>query len=328
MSPSFSIIVPVFNRPEEVNELLESLSHQTFKDFEVIIMEDGSTVTCEHICKNFESKLAIHYFYKQNTGQGFTRNAAFEKAKAPYFIQLDSDALVPEHYLEVVNDTIKTEALDAYGGPDMAHPNFTAIQKAVNYAMTSFFTTGGIRGKKSNLGGKYTPRSFNFGLSRKVWETVGGYKITRLGEDIEFSHRIIKAGFKVSLIPEAFIYHKRRTSFKQFYHQLHFFGRARINITRFFPEQLKLVHAFPMFFTLFVLSIPFSLAFSKQVFNCSILLLMSYFIVLFIDSLRLNKSIYVALLSLPACFIQLFAYGLGFMEEAGKGLQFKTKKEV
>ena len=323
MKPAFSIIVPVYNRPDEVKELLESLTHQTYKDFEVIIMEDGSSITCEEVCQHFKGKLDIKYYFKENTGQGFSRNAAFEKANADFFIQLDSDALVPEHYMAAVNEAIREEKLDAYGGPDMAHPDFTPIQKAVNYAMTSLFTTGGIRGKKGNLGGKYTPRSFNFGVSRQVWETVGGYKITRLGEDIEFSFRIIKAGFKVSLIPEAYIYHKRRTSFKQFFKQLHFFGRARINITRFFPEQLKLVHTFPMFFTLFVFSLPFSYFFQARIFSISILLLMSYFIILFIDSLRVNKSLSVALLSLPACFIQLFAYGLGFMEEAGKGLTFK-----
>lgn len=323
MSPKYSIIIPVFNRPDEVNELLESLTQQTFKDFEVLIIEDGSSITCEDVCRKFEQVLPIRYFKKENTGQGFSRNFAFERANGEYFIQLDSDALLPAFYFEALEDALETENLDAFGGPDRAHESFTPIQKAVNYAMTSVFTTGGIRGKKKNLGGKYTPRSFNFGISRKVWETVGGYKITRLGEDIEFSHRIIKAGFNVGFIPEAYIYHKRRTSFKQFFKQLHFFGRARINITRFFPEQLKLVHAFPMFFTLFIFSIPVSYFIYKPIFNVSFLILLLYFTILFIDSLRVSKSIWVAILSLPACFIQLFAYGLGFMEEAAGGLSHK-----
>ncbi|MGR3809096.1 glycosyltransferase [Jiulongibacter sp. NS-SX5] len=323
--PAYSVITPVYNRPAEVDELLESLTRQTFTDFEVVIIEDGSTETCEEICQKYSDQLSIHYFFKENSGQGFSRNVGFKKATSDYFVQLDSDAILPEDYFEQADQAIKSEKLDAFGGPDKAHHSFTPIQKAVNYAMTSLFTTGGIRGKKKNMGGKYTPRSFNFGLSRAVWEKVGGYKITRMGEDIEFSHRIIKAGFKVGFIEDAYIYHKRRTSFKQFFKQLHFFGRARINITRFFPEQLKLVHAFPMAFTLFILSLPFTYLFAKQLFNISYLLLVAYFSLIFIDSLRQSKSLWVALLSVPACFIQLFAYGLGFIEEAGKGLRLQEK---
>ncbi|WP_304234158.1 glycosyltransferase family 2 protein [Jiulongibacter sediminis] len=321
--PKYSVITPVYNRPDEVDELLESLAAQTFKDFEVIIIEDGSTKKCDEVCAKYRGSLDIHYYFKENSGQGFSRNFAFEKANSDYFVQLDSDAILPETYFEAVDLAIHEYKWDAFGGPDKAHEDFTAIQKAVNYAMTSVFTTGGIRGKKKNMGGKYTPRSFNFGLSRKVWETVGGYKITRLGEDIEFSHRIIKAGFNVGFIEDAFIYHKRRTSFRQFFKQLHFFGRARINITRFFPEQLKLVHTFPMAFTLFILSVPFTYVFYRPLFNISFLILLAYFTLLFIDSLRLSKSIWVAILSVPACFIQLFAYGLGFIEEAGKGFRLK-----
>ncbi|MFT7435588.1 MAG: glycosyltransferase involved in cell wall biosynthesis, partial [Psychromonas sp.] len=299
--PKYTVIVPVYNRPQEVEELLESLTKQTFTDFEVIIVEDGSNDTCESVCYKYAHSLNLHYYFKQNEGQGFARNFAFEKAKAPYFVQLDSDALLPPHYFEVVNRGIEEDNLDAYGGPDEAHESFTPIQKAVNYAMTSVFTTGGIRGKKKNMGGQYTPRSFNFGLSKKVWQTVGGYKITRLGEDIELSHRIIKAGFKVGLIQEAFIYHKRRTSYKQFYKQLHFFGRARINISRFFPEQLKIVHAFPAAFTLFVSSLLFTFVFIKPLFSLSLVILTLYFTILFIDAALKSKSIWVALLSLPAC---------------------------
>ncbi len=322
--PKYAVIVPVYNRPLEVEELLKSLIQQTFTDFEVIIIEDGSSDRCEAVCEKYASVLDLHYYFKENEGQGFARNFAFSKANASYFVQLDSDALLPPHYFEAADKGIEEHNLDAYGGPDEAHESFTPIQKAVNYAMTSFFTTGGIRGKKNNMGGQYTPRSFNFGLSKKVWQKVGGYKITRLGEDIEFSHRIIKAGFKVGLIPEAFIYHKRRTSYLQFYKQLHFFGRARINISRFFPEQLKLVHAFPMAFTLFILSFPFTYLFIKPLFSLSTVLLGLYFIILFIDSTLKNKSLWVALLSLPACFIQLFAYGLGFMQEALKGIKHTT----
>ncbi len=313
--PKYSIITPVFNRADEVDELLASLSCQTFGDFEVVIVEDGSDKKCDIVCDSYKNKLSINYHYKQNSGQGFSRNVGFELAKGEYFIQLDSDAIIPNDYLEIVNRRLETDYLDAYGGPDAAHESFTPIQKAVNYAMTSLFTTGGIRGKKNNLGGQFHPRSFNFGLSRKVWEKVGGYKITRMGEDIEFSIRIIENGFKVGLIPEAFIYHKRRTSLSQFYHQLHFFGRARINISRFFPKELKLVHFFPACFTMFVMISLLSLIFIKPLFFLSFWVLILFFFLIFVDSLVKNKSIHVAFLSIPACFIQLFAYGVGFLTE-------------
>ena len=313
--PKYSIITPVFNRPDEIKELLESLAKQTFKDFEVLIIEDGSTEKCEEICQEFAQKLNINYFFKPNSGQGFSRNYGFEHAKGEYFVQLDSDAIIPENYFEIVDNSLIINYLDAYGGPDAANENFTDIQKAVNYAMTSVFTTGGIRGSKKNLGGQFHPRSFNFGLSRKVWEKVGGYKITRMGEDIEFSIRIIKAGFKVGLISEAFIYHKRRTNFLQFFKQLHFFGRARINISRFYPSELKLVHYFPILFTLGVLSVPFQYFIYKPLFIFSICVLLLYILLIFVDSSMKNKSIKIGFLSIFACFSQLFGYGVGFVTE-------------
>ncbi len=312
----YSIIIPVFNRPDEIKELLESLCGQAYKNFEVVVVEDGSDLTCEAVCQSFAGRLDIHYFYKENSGQGFSRNYGFERASGDYFVQLDSDALIPPHYFTSVENQLNTSWLDAYGGPDRAHDSFTPIQKAVNYAMTSVFTTGGIRGQKKNLGGQFHPRSFNFGFSRQVWEKVGGYKITRMGEDIEFSIRMIESGFRVGLIPEAFIYHKRRTSFGQFYRQLFFFGRARINISRFFPKELKPVHFFPMLFSLFVLSFPLQWLVFKPLFYLSAVLFLFYFLAIFLHSAWQNKSIKVALLSLPACFIQLFAYGLGFIKEA------------
>lgn len=322
--PKFSIITPVYNRPAEVFELLESLTFQNFKDFEVIIVEDGSSMTCKEVCSQFDKVLDIKYFFKENSGQGFSRNFAFERASGDFFIQLDSDVLVPKQYLDEINKSLATDAYDAFGGPDEAHSSFSPMQKAINYAMTSVFTTGGIRGKKTNLGGQFTPRSFNFGLSRKVWETVGGYKITRMGEDIEFSKRIIEAGFKVGLIPTAFIFHKRRTSLAQFYKQLHFFGRARINIARFYPDQLKLVHFFPAVFTLFLFSILLSFAFYPLWGLLASVLLSLYASVLFVDALRVhNFNVKIATLSLIACLIQLVGYGIGFLSELPKGLKQK-----
>ncbi|NBA85893.1 glycosyltransferase [Emticicia sp. CRIBPO] len=315
----YSVIIPVYNRPDEVRELLESLAKQTYRNFEVLIVEDGSKNTCEDVCRSFSGQLELHYFFKENSGQGFSRNYGFERAKGDYFVQLDSDAIIPETYFEAVEQRLNTDYLDAYGGPDAAHESFTPIQKAVNYAMTSVFTTGGIRGKKNNLGGQFHPRSFNFGFSREVWNKVGGYKITRMGEDIEFSIRMIEAGFKVGLIPEAFIYHKRRTSFTQFYKQLFFFGRARINISRFFPKELKIVHLFPLVFTLFVFSIPVQFFVYKPLFFLSVSVFLFYFLVIFLHSTVQNSSLKVGFLSITACFIQLFAYGCGFISEGLKG---------
>ena len=243
----YSIIIPVYNRPEEIAELLQSLTSQNYTNFEVIIIEDGSDNTCKDKIEKFTEKLNIRYFFKENTGQGFSRNFGFEKAKGDYFLVFDSDCILPESYMQTVEDHLTKESLDAFGGPDRAEKSFTIIQKAINYSMTSIFTTGGIRGSKKHAG-TYHPRSFNMGISRAVYEKTGGYIITRMGEDIEFSIRIIKEGFKVGLIEEAYVYHKRRTTLGQFYKQLHFFGRARINISRFYANELKPVHLFPLFF--------------------------------------------------------------------------------
>ena len=319
----FSIIIPIFNRPDELDELLQSLTLQKFDannniqniDFEVIIIEDGSTNKADIICQKYQNQLNINYFFKENTGQGFSRNVGFEKAKGDYFIVFDSDCIIPPNYLQTVFNSLQNNHLDAFGGPDAAHESFTPVQKAISYAMTSVFSTGGIRGNK-NSAEKFRPRSFNMGISRKVWETVGGYKITRMGEDIEFSIRIEKAGFKIGLITEAFVYHKRRTDFGQFYKQLHFFGRGRINIRRFFPEELKLVHTFPAFFVLYLCLSPILLAISAKLCLWHFLSILFYFSVIFFDALRKTKNIKVAFLSIFAVFSQLSAYGIGFLKES------------
>jgi glycosyltransferase involved in cell wall biosynthesis len=318
MSKKYSVIIPVYNRPDEVEELLECLVIQTYTNFDVVIIEDGSVTKCDKVVESFKEKLSIHYYFQQNTGQGFARNTGFKYATGEYFIILDSDALIEPNYLEVVENQLNTNFLDLFGGPDKDHPNFSPIQKAISYSMTSLFTTGGIRGSKKNLGGTFHPRSFNMGLSREVYDKTQGFIITRMGEDIEFSIRAISMGFKSGLIPEAFIYHKRRTSFSQFFKQLKFFGKARINISRFFPKELKLVHTFPMVFTLGCLSIPLWYLIYKPFFFLGIILLWIYILLNFIDSSLKNKSIKVGLLSILAVFVQLFGYGIGFMTEGWK----------
>jgi glycosyltransferase involved in cell wall biosynthesis len=318
----FSIIIPLYNRPQEIRELLETLTTQTYKNFEVLVIEDGSKIDAADIVKSFEDKLNVRYFVKENAGQGFARNYAFERAKGDYFVIFDSDCLIPDDYLEIVNTSLNENWLDAYGGPDAAHESFTPTQKAISYAMTSPFTTGGIRGNKKSLG-QFHPRSFNMGLSRQVWEKAGGFIITRSGEDIEYSIRIHSMGFKIGLISRAKVYHKRRTNFLQFYKQLHFFGRARINVYKFFPGELKLVHFFPAIFTLCVI---FTLI--ANIFCWSIAILcniIAAFIILliFFHSLIKNKSVKIAFLSVLASFIQLTAYGLGFMQDVWRRLILK-----
>ncbi|WP_207531619.1 glycosyltransferase [Desertivirga arenae] len=314
----FSIIIPLYNRPQEIKELLETLTKQTYKNFEVLVVEDGSKLPAREIVESYSSSLSISYYVKQNEGQGFTRNFAFARAKGDYFIVFDSDCLIPEDYLQNVKAHLDKDWLDAFGGPDGAHSSFTPVQKAISYSMTSPFTTGGIRGSKKNMGGQFHPRSFNMGIARKVWEATGGFLITRLGEDIEFSIRIHSMGFKIGLIPDAIVFHKRRTNFSQFYKQLHFFGRARINIYKFFPAQLKLVHFFPAMFTLFLFFTLILNIFRLPLANVCNPILAVFTLLIYFHSLTVNKSLKVAFLSVIAAFVQLTAYGLGFMQDFGK----------
>lgn len=323
LSTFFSVIIPLYNRPQEIDELLHTLTLQTYKRFEVLVIEDGSKIGARDIVESYRDRLDIHYFYKNNEGQGFTRNFAFNQAKGDYFVMFDSDCLIPEHYLETVNNYLSEHYLDAYGGPDAAHSSFTPIQKAISYSMTSPFTTGGIRGSSKNLGGQYHPRSFNMGISRQVWEASGGFILTRLGEDIEFSIRIHSMGFKIGLIPGAIVYHKRRTNFLQFYKQIHFFGRARINIYKYFPDTLKLVHFFPSLFTLFLIFTLLVNALNYQIAGVCNLFLAILILLIFFHSWRINGSAKVAFLSIVAAFIQLTAYGLGFMQDFWKRIILK-----
>jgi glycosyltransferase involved in cell wall biosynthesis len=320
----FSIIIPLYNRPQEIDELLSTLCNQTYTQFEVLVIEDGSVKDAKEIVSSYANKLDIKYFVKPNSGQGFSRNYGFERAKGDYFIIFDSDILVPEDYLEIVKNYLFEHQLDAYGGPDAAHETFTPIQKAISYAMTSPFTTGGIRGNKKHIG-QFHPRSFNMGVSREVYEKVGGFILTRLGEDIEYSIRIHENGFKIGLIPAAKVYHKRRTSFAQFYKQLHFFGRARINIYKHFPAELKAVHFFPAVFTIGLGFTILSNIFYRPLANLCNFFLLLYFVLIFFHAWQVNKSIKIAFLSVISSFIQLTAYGLGFIQDFVKRVIFNTK---
>jgi len=313
----FSIIIPLYNRPQEIDELLDTLTRQTYLQFEVLVIEDGSVNKAKEIVNSYSDKLDISYCFKDNEGQGFARNYGFARAKGDYFIVFDSDCLIPEDYLDTVKEYLLEHQLDAYGGPDGAHKSFTSVQKAISYSMTSPFTTGGIRGNKKHIG-QFHPRSFNMGVSREVWEKTGGFNLTRLGEDIELSIRIHSLGFKIGLIPGAIVYHKRRTSFTQFYKQLHFFGRARINIYKHFPSELKLVHFFPACFTIFLLlSMILNVLKHPLAAFCNTMLAL-YILLVFFHSLTINRSVKVAFLSIIASFVQLMAYGHGFMQDFWK----------
>jgi len=315
---TYSIIIPVFSRPNEIDELLESLTLQTLPPSEVIVVDDGSEEKCEDVVKGFENRLPVKYFFKENSGQGFSRNYGFERASGDYFIVFDSDCIIPPEYLQNVEQAIVKYQYDLFGGPDRSRKDFTNIQKAINYSMTSILTTGGIRGRKSNVG-KFHPRSFNMGLSKEVFAKVGGFKITRMGEDIEFSIRVIKAGFKSGLIENAFVYHKRRTSFRQFFKQLRFFGRARVNVSRFFPGEIKIIHLFPALFLLaqvfWLLVTPF---FAPIYFHAGFMLNLIFSGIIFLESLLISRNLAVGLLSVIAAYIQLVAYGSGFLTELVK----------
>ena len=320
----YSIIVPVFNRPDEVNELLESLAHQEEKDFEVIVVEDGSQKPCKDICEHYKDMMDIHYYYKENSGPGQSRNYGAERATGEYLLILDSDVVLPERYLKAVSDELSREPADAFGGPDRAHSSFTDTQKAISYSMTSFFTTGGIRGGKKKMD-KFYPRSFNMGIRKDVYLHLNGFSNMRFGEDIDFSIRIFKAGYKCRLFPEAWVWHKRRTDFHKFWRQVYNSGIARINLYKKYPESLKLVHLLPMVFTLGVIGtlalfiagiILYSMNMGIGTLYLSyicLFLIALYAIALFADSAKQNRSIKIGFLSIRAAFTQLMGYGCGFL---------------
>ncbi|SFB81265.1 Glycosyltransferase, catalytic subunit of cellulose synthase and poly-beta-1,6-N-acetylglucosamine synthase [Xylanibacter ruminicola] len=305
----YSIIVPVYNRPDEVDELLESLTQQAFKDFEVIIVEDGSIKPCKDVCDKYASILDLHYYAKENSGPGQSRNYGAERANGEYVIILDSDVVLPASYLQAVEDELKQNPCEAFGGPDATHPSFTPIQKAISYSMTSFFTTGGIRGGKAKLD-KFYPRSFNMGIRRDVYLQLGGFTKMRFGEDIDFSYRIVEAGYMPRLFPEAWVWHKRRTDFRKFFRQVYNSGIARINLEKRHPGTMKLVHLLPTVFTLGVIGLLLITLFWPLA--CVPIIL--YSLLLCIDSSLRNKSLWVGLLSIPAAFVQLMGYGFGFIE--------------
>ena len=304
----YSVIVPVFNRPDEVRELLESLCVRPREDIEVLIVEDGSALPCDEVVRNFEDRLDIRYFVKPNSGPGQTRNFGAERARGEWLIILDSDVIVPEGYFDAVDAELRREDTDAFGGPDRAHKDFTPVQKAINYAMTSFFTTGGIRGGKKKLD-KFYPRSFNMGIRREVYNTLGGFSKMRFGEDIDLSIRIFRGGYRCRLFPEAWVWHKRRTDLKKFFKQVHNSGIARINLYKKYPDTLKLVHLLPAAFTLGCIFLILCCFFTPW----ALLPIGLFALLVLVDASCKEKSLRIGVLSVAASFVQLFGYGSGFL---------------
>jgi len=344
----YSIIIPVYNRPDEVDELLQSLTTQTFKDFEVVVVEDGSDIPCKEVVEKYADRLNLKYFTKPNSGPGQTRNYGVERSQGEFVIILDSDVVLPPGYLEATEKELEQEngqrsMTDAWGGPDRAHESFSDVQKAINYSMTSFFTTGGIRGGKKQMDKKFYPRSFNMGIRRTLYQQLGGFSEMRFGEDIDFSIRIYESGARCRLFPEAWVWHKRRTDFKKFFKQVHNSGIARINLMKRHPGTLKLVHLLPMIFTLgtfacllfaflfMILALlglftlwgapkpccvtaqMFCIIFGISGMLLFLLPLILFSMIIFMDSSFRNKSIKIGFLSIWASFIQLIGYGTGFL---------------
>ncbi len=315
MKLEFSIIIPVYNRPQEIEELLHSLVNQTYKeDFEVVIVEDGSTDICEGVVEYFSDRLNIKYLFKNNSGAGQSRNYGMQQANGNYFIILDSDVLLPNTYLETVKKGLNANFTDAFGGADAAHSSFTALQKAINYSMTSIFTTGGIRGKKKGVG-KFQPRSFNMGLSKDAFNETKGFSSLKYGEDIDLTFRLWKNGFETQFIESAFVYHKRRSTLKQFYTQTFNFGTARPILNRMHPRSSKLTYWFPI---VFVMGLDIAILLSLFLNWIFILPFGLYFLILFFDSLIQNKSLRVAFLSIITTYTQFLGYGLGFLKSTFK----------
>jgi len=306
----FSFIIPVFNRPEEIKELLESfINLEGDFNFEIVIIEDGSTVDSKAIVSAFEKDLNISYYYKVNSGPGDSRNYGMQRAKGNYFIILDSDCLLPKNYLQIVSDNLKTNFVDCFGGPDAAHDSFSNLQKAINFAMTSFITSGGIRGKRQSLG-KFQPRSFNMGLSKAAFLASGGFGVIHPGEDPDLSIRLNALGFQTRLIPEAYVYHKRRISWSKFFKQVYKFGMVRPILNSWHPKTSRLVYWFP---SLFSFGLIMALLFFILGNNWFLLVFGLYFLTVFIMALMQTKNIIVSFQCLIAILVQFFGYGYGFV---------------
>lgn len=323
MNPRFSIIVPVYNRENEVDELLQSLAQQDSSDFEVIIVEDGSTIPCDKIVRKYCDKISVQYYFKQNEGRSIARNYGIERAKGEYFIFFDSDCVIPSYYFSSLKESLDKCPTDCFGGPDTAHESFTDLQKAINFAMTSFLTTGGIRGGKISME-RFTPRTFNMGFSRRVYDTVGGFR-EMFSEDIDMSTRIRNAGFSITLFTNTPVYHKRRVDFKKFFRQVYVFGMSRITLHLLYPGSLKIVHTLPAVAVIIGLLLG---VLALVISPWFLLPLALYLIALFCTALVAMRRVKLALLAVPASFIQITGYGCGFIRAFVSKIILRQRRDI
>lgn len=323
----YSLIIPVYNRPQEVQELLESVKKQTFKgNFDVIVVEDGSQISSREVVHSFENDFSVKYLYKPNSGPGSSRNYGMKHSDADYFIILDSDCILPENYLLSVDDFLENNFVDCFGGADADLDDFTDIQKAINYAMTSFLTTGGIRGSRKSVA-KFEPRSFNMGLSKKAFWATGGFGTIHPGEDPDLTIRLWKMGFQTAFVPEAFVYHKRRISWEKFRKQVSKFGRTRPILNHWHPEYKKLIYWLPVFFAFGLLISALTFIF----FPLGLMVYVFYFLLILFHASLVNKSLKIGALSVFAVCVQFVSYGLGFLHSTLLLSLFakeKTEKEL
>lgn len=307
----YSFIIPVYNRPEEIDELLASLVVQQYKEkFEVVIVEDGSTIDCQKIVEKYNQALQISYYYKTNSGPGASRNYGMERAQGEYFIILDSDCIIPPQYLVEVDQYLKESYVDCFGGPDNALDSFSDVQKAINFSMTSFLTTGGIRGANERIA-KFQPRSFNMGISKKAFQESQGFGNIHPGEDPDLTIRLWKMGYTTELFPNAFVYHKRRIDWNKFYIQVNKFGKARPILDQRYPEYSKSFYFFP---SLFILGLIGSLVLFVEGFSLFIKLYLLYFLFVFVLGSIQNKSFKIGIYAVYAVFVQFLGYGMGFVK--------------
>ncbi len=315
-NPKYSLIIPTFGRPDEVDEFLDSLTRQEYKNFEVIIADGTPKKSLEDVANKYKDKVPFTFLYEEYLPVSDARNLGAQKAKGEYFIFLDSDCIIPIQYLNEVDKVLQEKNYDLFGGPDAADVNFTPVQKAISYSMTSLFTTGGIRGKKNHVG-VFHPRGFNMGIKREAFEKVNGYDVNfKCGEDIDLSIRILKEGFKSGLIPDAYVFHKRRTDFKKFFKQVYRFGAARINLYTRHKNELKITHLFPFAFMCYICLGGLSFLVHLYAGLTWLFTIALYKLMILADSTIKNKSLYIGILSVRAAFTQLFGYGWGFFRNA------------
>jgi len=324
MQKTISIVVAIFNRKDELFELLNSLIAQTDKDFEVIIVDDGSIVDLLPTVETFKEMLNIQYFKKANSGPGLSRNYGANRAKNDWLVFVDSDVIVEKYYIENIKKNLEKTECAAFGGADKAHKGFNILQKAISYSMTSVFTTGGIRGSKKAVT-RFQPRSFNMGVNKEIFLKIGGFSEMRIGEDPDLSMTIWEKGYKTAFFDDIGVYHKRRTDLGKFSKQVYQFGCARPILNQRHPDYVKPTFWFPTLFLLGYVAgiLEYFLLQKGFVLACYGF----YTLVIFLHALYLTKNIAIAAQAIITTYIQMFSYGYGFLESWVKLNVLKMKPE-